>query len=355
MKIALVHDYLKEWGGAERVLKVLSEMYPEAPIYTAFAVRSSRAVRMLSERRIIESGWGWFLKIPRFHSYFRFLLPVVWRSIDLSEYDVVITSCSGYIARGFRVREGAKIIAYCHTPPKWLYGYETPTGAKNKWWGKAYLALCGPFVRYFDYSSAHRVNVFIANSMEVARRIGKFYQKEARVVYPPAYVRTEAGKEERGDYYLVVARLVGAKGVELAVEVAEKLKRKLIIVGEGKRYLAHTSSNVRYTGFVRDEELMELYRRARGYLALAKDEDFGMTVVEAMSVGTPVIAYDCGGYRETVRKERGILVKKLTERGVREAVKELERKKWDSKKIMAAAKKFSRAEFERGVREAVGE
>jgi len=137
-RVVLVHDYLNEAGGAERVLRVLAEMYPNAPIYVAFA-KNGTAKKMFEDRRIIESPWGWLLKWGRLYSYLRFLLPFVWKSVDLSEYDVVITSCSGYIARGFGVRQNTKVIAYCHTPPKWLYGYETPTGGRKKWWGSLYL------------------------------------------------------------------------------------------------------------------------------------------------------------------------------------------------------------------------
>src|SRR3989339_662066 len=165
MKIALVHDYLNEAGGAERVLKVLSEMYPKAPIYTAF-VKKGTARAMLGERKIRESKWGWLLKMGRIYSYGRFLLPWVWKSVDLTGYDVVITSCSGYVARGFRVRPDAKVVAYCHTPPRWLYGYDTPTGADKKWWGQMFMWVVGPFMRYFDYQSAQRVDTWIANSHE---------------------------------------------------------------------------------------------------------------------------------------------------------------------------------------------
>ena len=139
LKIALVHDYLSEAGGAERVLRVLSEMYPDAPIYTAF-IKNGTAKAMFSDRVLKESAWGWLLKQGRLYSYLRFLLPLIWASVDLRAYDLVITSTSGgYIARGFKVREQARVVAYCHTPPKWLYGYETPTGAANKWWGKLFM------------------------------------------------------------------------------------------------------------------------------------------------------------------------------------------------------------------------
>ncbi len=184
MKIALVHDYLSEAGGAERVLRVLAEMYPKAPIYVALA-KNGTAREMFKDRKIVESKWASILKIGRMYSYLRFLLPQIWKSVDLSEYDLVISSCSGYIARGFKVGEKTRVVAYCHTPPKWLYGYETPTGAANKWWGRWFNYVFGPPLRYFDYMSAQRVDTWVANSQEVAARIKKFYRREAQVVYPP--------------------------------------------------------------------------------------------------------------------------------------------------------------------------
>lgn len=360
MKIALVHDYLIEAGGAERVLRVLAEMYPLAPIYTALAKRGT-ATAMFSDppageagRKIFESKWAPLLKIGRFYSYLRFLLPFIWKSIDLTQYDLVITSCSGYIARGFRVRPDAKVFAYCHTPPRWLYGYDTPTGADKKWWGQAFMWIVGPFMRYFDYTSAQRVDVWVANSKEVARRIEKFYRKVSTVVYPPIEVQ-ELGtrKQELGEYYLMVSRIVGGKGIEEADQAATQGKFRLKIVGEivdkklGSR-LAH------YVGRVSEGELADLYSGAKGFLALSHDEDFGMTVVESMAYGTPVLAYNGGGYRETVIPGKtGVLIEATDKESVLAGIKKMERTAWNRVEIKKWAAKFGRARFEREIRRIV--
>ncbi|MDP2683578.1 MAG: glycosyltransferase family 4 protein, partial [bacterium] len=133
MKIAIVHDYIKEFGGAERVLKTFSEMYPKAPIYTAFRVKNSTADKEFKGTKIIESWLAPLLKIWKFYSPLRFLAPLIWKSFDLSKYDLVITSCSWYITRGFKVGKNTKVIAYCHTPPRWLYGYEMSVGFTKYW------------------------------------------------------------------------------------------------------------------------------------------------------------------------------------------------------------------------------
>lgn len=356
MRIALVHDYLSEAGGAERVLRVLCEMYPAAPIYTAFAKRGT-AKKMFEDREVVESKWASFLKIGRLYSYFRFLLPWVWKSVDLTKYDLVVTSCSGYIARGFRVRPETKVIAYCHTPPRWLYGYDTPTGGNKKWWGQAYMWVVGPFMRYFDYTSAQRVDTWIANSQEVARRIEKFYRKSAVVIYPPIEFTnipmnqyTNRGK----DYYLMVSRIVGGKGIEEADQAAESGGWKLRIVGEVvDTKMASRLKN--YEGPVDERDLSQLYAKARGFIALAHDEDFGMTVVEAMAAGTPVLAYNGGGYRETVVEGKtGVLIGATDVQSVNAGIAKMEQTKWNKASIKEWASKFGRIQFEKGIREVIG-
>jgi hypothetical protein len=189
MKIALVHDYLKEFGGAERVLATLTEMYPDAPIYTAFRVSGSTADKQFAGKKIIESWLAPLLKIWRLYSPLRFLAPYIWGSFDLSDYDLVVTSCSWYITRGFKVGPKTQVIAYCHTPPRWLYGYETSVGFTKYWPVKIYSKIVGYFMRKYDYKTAQKVNYFIANSENVRRRIQKFYNRESDVIYPPVDVR----------------------------------------------------------------------------------------------------------------------------------------------------------------------
>jgi glycosyltransferase involved in cell wall biosynthesis len=353
MKVALVHDYLIEAGGAERVLFVLSQMYPEAPIYTALYKRGGSAYSIFKDRSIVESKWAPILKIGRLYSYLRFLIPWVWKSMDLSEYDLVITSCSGYIARGFKVKPGAKVIAYCHTPPRWLYGYDTPTGAQDKWWGRVFMWLVGPGLRYFDFKSAQRVDQWIANSKEVAKRIEKFYRKTSTVVYPPIEVVKAGEKIKKGDYYLMISRIVGGKGLLQAVRAFKQLKIPLKVVGEVVDQ--KLGSQVESLGRVSDLELAKLYSEARGFVALSKDEDFGMTVVESMMYGVPVLAYKGGGYLETVIPGKtGVLVEEMSSLAIGAAIKQMEATKWDEKEIKQWAANFSREKFERKIQKVVG-
>ena len=354
MRIALVHDYIKEFGGAERVLKVLSEMYPDASIYTAFCVKGSTAEKEFRDREIIESRYAPILKIWKLYSPLRFLIPAIWRSFDLSKYDLVIASSSWYVTRGFKVGKNTKVIDYCHTPPRWLYGYETSVGFTRFWPVKLYAAIVGHFIRIFDFKTAQEVNYFIANSKNVAERIKKFYRRDSTVIYPP--VDTErimnyvlSIKPKKDGYYLIASRLVGAKGIEQAISIFEKLGKKLKIVGESAGYSDIQKKNkdkVEFLGRLTDKELYKTYAKARGFIALAKDEDFGMTVIEAQAAGTPVIAFNGGGFKESViNGETGILINEISERSLKEAIKKIEETKWSREKLLSNARKFSKERF----------
>lgn len=362
MKIALVHDFIKEFGGAERVLRVLADMYPEAPIYTAFRVKGSSCDKEFSDRMVVESPWAFLIKYFNLYSPLRFLIPLVWYSLDLSDYDLVITSSSSYFARGFRVNPRTKVIAYCHTPPRFLYGYETSINLQRFWIVRIYAVIVNHFLRIFDLWSSRRVNRWIANSENVKKRIWKFYRREAEVIYPPVEVeelieRSHEAKKE--NYFLIVSRLVGAKGLVEAAMAARHFGFQLKIAGEAvgfsqiKNQLT-SIEGVELLGRVSDPALAELYAKAKGFIALAKDEDFGVTVVEAMAAGTPVIAYNGGGFKESVVDGlTGVLVEGTDKVTLQKAIKKLESKKWDKKVLIRQARKFSRENFEKKMKELI--
>lgn len=356
MKIALVHDYIKEYGGAERVLRTLADMYPKAPIYTAFRVKNSTCDKEFKDKKITESWLAPILKIWRLYSPLRFLTPLVWRSFDLSDYDLVITSVSWYITRGFKVGPKTKVICYCHTPPRWLYGYEMSVGFTKYWPVKVYALVVGHFIRMYDFKTAQPINNWIANSKNVHARIKKFYRKDSKIIYPPVEVEkimriTKNLKKE--DYFLVVSRLVGAKGLEDAAKAFKKSKYKLKIVGESagfsdveEKLKKLSGSNVELLGRLDDMSLYRAYGKAKGFIALARDEDFGMTVVEAQAAGTPVIAFNGGGFRESVIDGKtGILIDDTDERTIAKAIKRFNKIKWDKKILQNNAKKFSKKRF----------
>ncbi|MEA3355328.1 MAG: glycosyltransferase [Patescibacteria group bacterium] len=373
MKVALIHDYLNEFGGAERVLLALSEIYPKAPIYTAFYKKKSEAYERFKGKDIRTS---WVHKIPFFagklHSPLRFLAPWIWGSFSakggwegLLDYDVVISSSSWYVTKGFGV--GVEF-CYCHTPPRWLYGYKTSVEWRKFWLVRIYGQIVGHFMRQYDYKQAQKVNYFIANSKEVQKRIKKFYRRESKVIYPPArllLVKRSGLSVKRKDYYLVVSRLVGGKGLRMAIKAINKLGKKLKIVGEApksftaglkKDLVKLAGNNIEFLGQVSDEKLVELYSKAKGFLALAENEDFGITPVEAMSCGTPVIAFRGGGYMESVVENKtGVFFDEYGVNSLIKAIKKFEKMKFKSQDCVKRAEKFSKERFKKKIREFVEE
>jgi len=333
----------------------LSEIWPKAPIYTAFYKRGSRAWKRFKNKDIRVS---WVHQIPGFagklHSPLRFLAPSIWNSWDLSGFDVVIGSASWYVTKGFRKKGQAKEICYCHTPPRWLYGYPTSIEWQKYWLVKVYGQVVGHWMRQYDYQAAQRVDWFIANSQNTSRRIKKFYRREAKVIYPPVEL-PKVGKVKKEDYYLVASRIVGGKGLELAVKTAGKLGLRLKVVGEPAgwggeygRLVKLAGGNVEFVGAVDDKELGRLYGGAKAFLALARDEDFGMTPVEAMLMGTPVVAFKGGGYVESVVEGKtGVFFEKQTVESLGQAIKRLKGMRIRSEDCVEQAEKFSKERFKR--------
>ncbi len=353
MKIALVHDYLNEYGGAERVLLALSKIWPNAPIYTAFRVAGSTADKVFAGKKIITSGFGKIPGFNRLYSPLRFLIPWVWGGFDFSGYDLIITSASWYVTKGLGKKYGVPEVCYCHTPPRWLYGYPTSINWQKYWIVRVYALIVGHFLRMYDFNQAQKVDLFVANSKEVANRIRKFYRREAVVVYPPVAIANcelrNANKPK--NYYLIVSRVAGGKGIELAVEAAEKYGFKLKIAGErvgNSKLEIRNSKNIEYLGYVSEDEKIKLMREARAFLALAKNEDFGITPVESMACGTPVVAFSGGGYRETVvNGKTGILFDDYSVEGLRRAIKQIESGQWTMDNLRKQAEKFSEENFKK--------
>jgi len=359
MKVAIVHDYIKEFGGAERVLEALSNIYPNAPIYTAFCDKNSSAFAHFKDKKIVTS---WFNLLPfssKLASPLRFLTPFIWNSFDFKDFDVVISSASWFITKGFKKKHDKFVeICYCHTPPRWLYGYTTPVNFQKYGLIKTYAAIVGHFLRIYDFKSAQKVDFFIANSDEVAKRIKKFYRRDSTVIYPPVSLPKVEELPKR-NFYFIVSRIVGAKGLDMAVEAALRQGFNLKIAGapagyyfEYNKLLEKAKGKVEFLGQVSDEELAKLYKSAKAFLALSKDEDFGITPVEAMLSGTAVIAYNGGGYKETVIDGKtGVLFDNYSVEGLIEAIRKFEKMKLNTKDLIEQTNKFSKERFEREIKE----
>jgi len=371
MKIALVHDYLREYGGAERVLEVMHELWPKAPLYTALVDWEG-----LGEHAKRFRGWdirpSWVQHNPivrRFISPLRFLAPRVWESFDFSAYDVVLSSSGWFISRGVIVKKPTVHICYIHHPPRHLYGYATGGLVEKYPLVRAYASVINFFLRHYDYETAQRVDYFIANSKETARRVRKFYRKESTVIYPPiqnpkSLPRRQAGKiqnpnnKSKREYFLSVGRLEWAKRTDLAIEACNKIKVPLKIVGTGseeERLRSIAGPTIEFLGPVSDEELAEAYGGAKALIFCSLDEDFGMVPVEAMAHGVPVIGLGQGGVRETVvdpstgaGQATGVLFKKPEVADLIAAIKHFKSlsQNWAGN-CRAQAQKFSVERFKR--------
>lgn len=342
MKVALVHDYLREYGGAERVVEALHELWPRAPLYTSFV-----DWKALGEQGERFKGWDirtsriadtWLIR--KLHSPLRFLAPLVWSSFDLSGYDVVISSSGWFMCRGVAISQKKPLhICYIHHPPRNLYGYPTGSGVKKDGIVRAYATVVNFFLRHYDFEAAQNVDYFIANSEETKRRVWKFYRRNATVIYPPIGIDPKSQipnprqtqnakrKTQKKDYYLSVGRLTYAKRVDVAIEACNRLKLPLKVVGTGReeaRLRAIAGPTIEFVGSIPDEELHRLYAGARALLFCALEEDFGMVPVEAMSHSTPVLAFAQGGVVESVVEGKtGMLVREPTVESLVEAIRKL--------------------------------
>lgn len=360
MKIAIVHDYLIDFGGAERVLLELHKIYPTAPIYVLIDRRNKLGhfENKFEYANVIQT---WFGKIPfaeKLISPLRFLIPLIWNSVDLKEYDLIISSASWAITKGFEKKKGAKEICYCHTPPRYLYGYDTSRRFTGFFGGlvKIYGKIVNNYMRKYDQKRAQNVDFFIANSKEIAGRIKEFYGQNSTVIYPPVNIIPEKNVRKE-NYYLTGGRLTAAKNFDLIIKAFNKLKLPLLIYGDGPLSMSLkilAEDNVNFLGEITDNEQRKLYSRAKGYIVAQKDEDFGITPVEAMGQGTPVIAYRGGGYLESiVEGKTGIFFDKLTPESIVEAVNRFEKMKFNSNDCITQAKKFLGERFEKEIKEFV--
>jgi len=349
MRAAIIHYWLLNMRGGEKVVEALCRLLPEADIYTLFYA-PGRVSDVIRSHRVQAS----FLQ--PFRKGYRSLLPLMpmaLESFDLRGYDLVLTSESGP-AKGVVTPSTARHVCYCHTPMRYLW--DLYPAYRNEWTHSRFKrALMTPFANYlrlWDYASAARVDEFAANSENVRRRIWKTYRRESTVVYPPVAVESFYWKQPQ-DYYLTVSELVAYKRVDSAIRVCAATGRKLRVVGSGPEYRSLkrlASAGIEFCGKVTDTELRELYARSRGLLMPA-EEDFGITPVEALASGKPVIALGRGGALETVPTGDplgGIFFRESTDESLREALETWEQREHELQpgQLQAHAAKFSETEFQ---------
>lgn len=367
MRVALVHDYLNQWGGGERVLEVLAGMFPDAPIYTL--LHDADATRGRFAGREIHTS---ILDNPltrHHHRWFIPLMPVATELMRLHGYDLVISTSSGF-AKGVRVPKGTPHISYIHSPLRyaWDDGYITDELRHIKPFSycpplllRAVTAPIAAYLRAWDKRAGRKPDMLLANSAYIAGLIRRCYGREATVLHPPVDTSffSYDPRVERKNYFLAVGRFISYKRFDLLIDAFNKSGAPLKIVGTGRdeaRLRARAKSpNIEFLGPVYDEALRALYRESAALL-FPQVEDFGLTAAESIACGTPVIAYAAGGALEIVSDgKNGILFREQTPESLESAVAHCLAQRFDHAYIAATAERFSLERFRAGISNAVAQ
>jgi len=352
MKLAIVHDYLNQYGGAERLIEIFHEMYPDAPIYTSlFEPDFMPPIFQEMDVRV-----SFLQKMPFTKKHFKkylLLFPTAFESFDLNEYDVIL-SCTTAWTKGVITSPDCIHICYCNTPMRFAWKYHDYVKRENlNFLFRATLPFVITPLRMWDITTANNVDYFIANSHNVARRIAKFYRREAEVIHCPTDCSKYYVSENTDGYFLIVSRLREYKRIDIAVEAFNQLGLPLKIIGTGsdeKKLKKLAKSNIEFLGRVSDAELREYYSKCQA-LIFPGEEDFGLTPLEAQASGRPVIAYGAGGVLETVIDGiTGVFFDKQTPEALMSAIRAFDASQFEPEKIRNHALEFDVSIFKERIK-----
>jgi len=362
LKVALVHDWLTGMRGGEKCLEVFCDIFPDASLYTLICKKNNLS-SSIKKTNIRTSNLQVFPFVERYYRYLLPIMPVVIEQFDSKGYDLILSS-SHCVAKGIRTEKNSCHICYCYTPMRYIwdqssqYFNKTNAGLVTRFvfpWVKKYL-------QNWDIKSAEDVDHFIAISQHVSKRIKKFYNRESVVIYPPVNTNFFELSDSVGDYYLVVSAFAPYKRIDLAINAFNQLGYPLKIIGTGqceKQLRQMAGPNIEFLGSLNDEEIKHYYSKCKAFI-FPGEEDFGITPLEAMASGRPVIAFGKGGALETVipftnenNSPTGLFFEEQTAESLVGAVQQFEKveNKFDSKKIREHTLKFDREIFEKKIRE----
>jgi len=351
-KVALVHEYLTQHGGAEKTFEAIAELFPDAPIYTG--VYDPKNFSDLVNKRKIYYPKNFIFK--SLTKYVTPLMPLVFEGFDLREYDIILSDGHCW-AKGVLTKPGQLHVSYIHTPPRFLYKYSVESTKRNKWYFKPAVSVIDMFLRAWDFAAAQRPNFLLANSDEVRKRIKKFYNRDSQVMYPPVEVAQIGPKVKAGtgDYYLALGRLVAYKNFDVLIEAFNILKLPLIVAGTGleeAKLKSIAGPTIKFEGRVSEERKKELLQNCLGVINPVEDEDFGVVPVEAMSYGKPVLTHKSGGHLETiVENESGMFFEDKSPEKLAEKIKEFDSTikagRFDPVKMSQKVQKFSKERFQK--------
>lgn len=349
MKIVIVHDWLVTNAGAEKVLRAIIDIFPNADIFSLVDFLSDKDRKAITNGKFVKTSF--IQKLPFAKKYFRHYLPLFPKAIEslnLSKYDLIISS-SWAVAKGIKKNSNQLHICYCHTPIRYAWDLYSEYTSNLKQPKKLLVQKTLRYIRKWDINTLKRVDYFIANSNFVKERIERIYNREATVIYPPVDTKKFKFYEKKENYYLIVCRLVGYKKVDLIVKAFNQMpKKKLVVIGDGKeleKIKKMAQKNIKILGYQEDKEIVKYMQKAKAFVYSAV-EDFGITPIEAMSCGTPVIALNQGGTLETVKnKATGLHFKEQNIQSIINSIEKFEKMNFDYKNISLHAQKFNEFKF----------
>lgn len=354
IRVAIVHDWLTDEGGAEKVLVCLLDIFPNADIFTL--VRSAKFSNLQIDSRKIFTSF--IQRLPFAQKHYRNYLPLFPLAIeqfDLTNYDLVLSS-SYCVAKGVVTGPDQLHISYCHSPMRYAWDlqfqYLREAGIESNLKGKISRILLSK-MRLWDYSSSARVDYFIANSKFIKKRIYKCYKRPSDVIYPPVNVNDFELVKSKSNYYFTCSRLVQYKKIQLIVEAFNEMPdKRLVVAGSGPEFdkiKSIAKGNIDLLGYVEFAKLKEIMERAKCFV-FAAEEDFGIIPVEAQACGTPVIAYGKGGCLETVVEgQTGIFFYQQNVKAIVDAVRKFESMQWDYQSIRDHSEIFSSNNFKENI------
>lgn len=353
MKIAIVHDYLNQYGGAERVVEVLHELFPEAPVYTSVYLPAEMpdTFKQMDIRTSFMQKFPWMKR--HFKKYLMFF-PKAIESFDFNGYDLILSSSSGW-AKAAKHNKNILHICYCYTPMRWVWSYQRYVERENiPQAAEIILKYYIQRLKEWDLQTNNRVDKFVAISNLIQGRIKKWYERESIVIYPPVETRRFKIADTISNYFLLVSRLNTYKRVDIVVAAFNQLGLPLVIVGEGpdKSHLEKIAKpNIKFLGRVSDPVVNEHCARCRAFI-FPGEEDFGIAPVEAMASGRPIVAYAAGGALETVVEGvTGVFFKEQTPAAIVEAVKKMQNMVFDCQQIRNQALRFDKEVFKQKIKE----
>lgn len=350
MKVALVHDTLLEFGGAERTLVSLLKLFPEADLYTSLASPGLR--QKFSQLTTGSFKTSCLSRLPAKKKYASWLKPLIfcyWRSLNLSEYDLVISSSHSFNSKAVKTGKTPHL-SIIYTPPRYLYDQFNENGLISR---SPLSFLFQPFLwlmRKADYKISQEIEQLVAISSQVKNRINQYYQRSAVIIHPPLRAVPQLPKQA-GEYYVCLSRLVKQKGLDLAIKTCNQLEEQLVVIGQGpqERYLKKIAGpTVKFFGYLEDEQVAIIFQKAKALIYPSIEEDFGLVPLEAMAHGVPVVAYKSGATPEYIQPEKtGIFFNNHSIESLAEAIEKFEKQTWSDQECRQFSQKFSEKNFHR--------